>query len=255
MPPVDLDLAVRAVARALVLPPGGPLLLALAGISLLKRAPRIGRALALGGIAVTLLLSLPLIADPLTLLAERYPPLDLSRPVAADAIVVLGGGVRRDSVEGEAGMLMPIALQRLAAGANLARVTGLPLLLSGGVVDGGPPEAQVLERALERDFALKARWLESRSRTTRENARATAALLVPLGLRRVVLVTTASHMQRAAREFAAAGLTVVPAPVAGIGTLRLGLNAWLPHAAALERSHAALYEFAGELVADLDGGR
>jgi uncharacterized SAM-binding protein YcdF (DUF218 family) len=252
---VDLDLAARAVGRALVLPPGGPLLLALAGIALLPRAPRLGRVLAVGGIAVTLLLSLPLVADPLTRLTERYPPLDLSRPVAADVIVVLGGGVRRDSVEGEAGILMPIALQRLAAGAHLARVTGLPLLLSGGVVDGGPPEAWVLERELERDFALKARWLESRARTTRENARETAALLAPLGLRRIALVTTASHMQRAVREFVAAGLTVVPAPVAGIGVIHYGVTAWLPHAAALERSHAALYELAGELVADLDGGR
>jgi uncharacterized SAM-binding protein YcdF (DUF218 family) len=252
---MDADLAVRAVCRALVLPPGGPLLLGCAGLAVLGRAPRAGRALIAAGLGALLLLSVPVVGEVLSRLAERYPPLDLARPPPADLIVVLGGGIRRNPA-GEAGAVpQPETLERLAYGARLARVTGLPLLLSGGSVEPGEAEALVMQRALKADFGLEARWLEARSRTTRENARATAALLAPLGSRRVLLVTTANHMQRALAEFAAAGVAAVPAPVGGTGAIGHGLTAWLPSVGALRHSHEALYELAGELVARLDRGR
>jgi uncharacterized SAM-binding protein YcdF (DUF218 family) len=247
------DLAVHYICRALVLPPGGPLLLALAGIVLLKRAPRTGRALAIGGILVTLVLALPAVADALTRLVERYPPLDASKPLTADVIVVLAGGIDRHTADGQP-LPRALTLQRLAAGAELARTTGLPLLLSGGVVEAGPAEAEVMERTLERAFALHARWLETRSRTTHENARETARLLQPLGIHRVLLVTSANHMRRSVTEFEAAGLSVVPAPVAGRGRSPLVWRSWLPLADALATSYAALYEFAGIIVAALDPG-
>jgi uncharacterized SAM-binding protein YcdF (DUF218 family) len=252
---MDADLVVRAVCRALVLPPGGPLLLGFAGLALLGRAPRAGRALIATGLGMLLLLSVPLVGDLLSRLAERYPPLDLGHPPAAEVIVVLAGGVRRNAAGGEGAEVQRETLERLAYAARLARVTGLPLLLSGGSVEPGEAEARVMQRTLRADFGLEARWLETRSRTTRENARETASLLAPLGLRHVLLVTSATHMRRALGEFLAAGLDAVPAPVAGTGGFGHGLLAWLPNVGALERSHEALYELAGELVARRDRGR
>jgi len=41
----------KALAKALVLPPTGPLLLAALGLALLIRFPRTGRALAVGGVS------------------------------------------------------------------------------------------------------------------------------------------------------------------------------------------------------------
>ncbi|HXQ64557.1 MAG TPA: YdcF family protein [Steroidobacteraceae bacterium] len=252
---MDADLAVRAVCRALVLPPGGPLLLGCAGLALLGRAPRAGRVLIALGLGSLLLLSLPLVGDSLIRLAQRYPPLDLGRPPSADVIVVLAGGVRRNATGEQSAVVQGETLERLAYAARLARRTGLPLLLSGGSVEPGESEARIMQQTLRADFALDARWLETGSRTTRENARQTAALLAPLGLKHVLLVTSAIHMRRAVGEFAATGLDIVPAPVAGTGEIGHGLLAWLPSADGLEHSHEALYELAGELVARLDGGR
>jgi uncharacterized SAM-binding protein YcdF (DUF218 family) len=248
------ELTVRYACRALVLPPGGPLLLALAGVLLLRRAPRSGRALAATGLLLTLLLSLPVVADALTMLVQRSSPPDLGRLPAAGAIVVLGGGVQTNTADGEA-LTRPAALQRLVAAAALARRTGLPLLLAGGVVEEGPAESATMQRELNRAFGLTARWLDGGSRTTRENARESAALLAPLGIRRVLLVTSAIHMRRATGEFEAAGLQVVPVPVGALGHVAGGLRAWLPSAEALAASHAACYEVAGSVVASLDGGR
>jgi uncharacterized SAM-binding protein YcdF (DUF218 family) len=100
--------------------------------------------------------------------------------------------------------------------------------------------------ALERDFAVPVRWLEGRSRNTLENAIESARMLRGEGIATVMLVTHATHMPRAVRAFAAAGLRTVPAPAGGIGRIG-GLSATdlLPGAASLQRSTAALHELAG----------
>jgi uncharacterized SAM-binding protein YcdF (DUF218 family) len=248
---VDADLVFRAVARALVLPPGGPLLLGFLGLALLARWPRLARALLATGLTLLLALSLPAVSDVLMLTVEETAPLAAVQPASAGAIVVLAGGMRRSAAEPLGAVLMPDSLERLAGGAALARRTGLPLLLSGGVLEAGPALADVMQATLKRDFGLEARWLERRSRTTRENARETAALLASEWIRSVVLVTSAVHMRRAMAEFEAAGVVVVPAPVGGTGAVGTGLGAWLPKPTALERSWQALYELAGLAVARL----
>ena len=251
---MDADLAFRAIGRALALPPGGPLLLGLLGLALLSRWPRTARLCIATGIAVLLALSLPVVSDVLTLAVEDYPPLGASQPVPVGAIVVLSGGIRHNAADPSGAALLPVTLERLAGGAALARRTGLPLVLSGGRVEPGPTEAEVMQATLRRDFGLEARYLETRSRTTRENARETAALLAPAWIKNVVLVTSAVHMRRAVAEFEAAGVTVIPAPVGGTIAPGRGLIAWLPRAAALARSSEALYELLGGLVARIDRG-
>jgi uncharacterized SAM-binding protein YcdF (DUF218 family) len=249
------ELLFRAVCRALVLPPGGCLLLGFAGLLLLRRAPRVGRWLIGTGLVTLLLLSLPVVANLLDAAVERYPPLDLAHPPPVDAIVVLGGGVDRNAAGGEGAQPRGATLERLAYGAKLARLTGQPLLLSGGAVPGGEPEAEAMQRMLQADFGLEARWVETRSRTTRENAQQTALLLAPLKLRHVLLVTSATHMRRSMAEFVAVGLEPVAAPCGGIDRVLGGSLIWLPQMPALAASHAALYELAGEIVAELSGRR
>jgi uncharacterized SAM-binding protein YcdF (DUF218 family) len=249
------ELLLRAACRALVLPPGGPLLLALAGLLLLGRRPRLARGLIGTGLVTLLALSLPVVADLLSLGAQRYPPLDPAHLPPAQLIVVLGGGAIRNADDPAGPIPRPGTLERLAAAARLARASGLPLLLSGGSDGNGEPEALAMQRALRSEFGLEARWLETRSRTTRENAEQCARLLAPLGLKRLLLVTSAMHMRRSVAEFRGVGLEPVPAPASGIGWVSLGVRSFLPQAAALERSSAALYELAGESVAWLSGRR
>lgn len=237
--------ALRVVLRAWLLPPGSLIVLALLGLALARRWPRIGRGLAVGSLLTLLALSLPIVADPLTRALLRYPPLEPAAARDAQAIVVLSGGTRKGPPGAQADELTPVTLERLAYGARLSRVTGLPLLLSGGVVTHGEPEAVVLGRVLERDFGVQARWLETRSRNTTENALESAALLRSAGVRHVLLVTSATHMVRAMQAFDGTGLAVIAAPAPEPRPAYDGLTDWLPTPAALQRSTAALYELLG----------
>jgi len=247
---VDAEHALRAIARSLVLLPMGPILLAAFGLWLGRHRPVAGRRLAGAALALLVALSLPVVANRLSMLIERGPPVAVSPTFHADVIVVLGGGMRRPPPPAPA---EPGAdtLERLAGGATLARRTGLPLLVSGGTLDSAPPEADAMAAALRQQFGLEARFIERRSRDTRENAIECARLLRAAGLGRVLLVTSAVHMPRAVAEFEAVGLEVVPAPVARASIAGADLADWLPRASALETSYAALYEAAGQLVAGL----
>jgi uncharacterized SAM-binding protein YcdF (DUF218 family) len=240
--------ALRLLARSWLLPPAGPLLLALFGLWVARRRPVPGTALAVTGIGVLLAMSLPVVSDAIQRQVDVYPPLDLSQPVEAGAVVVLAGGVRRGPAPGAPDEPSAFTLERLAHGVEVARRTGLPLLLSGGVVVGGTAEAETMQRAARRYFGVEARWLETRSRTTGENAEYSAALLDAAGVRRIVLVTTAVHMRRAVAQFEARGLAVVPAPIGGSRDRYDGWPDWLPNTATFVRTSMALHEIVGAWV-------
>ena len=65
----------KTLLRILILPPAGPLLLAIIGALLLRRRPRLGRVLLATGLGSLWLLSLPVVADVLTRTAQHYPAL------------------------------------------------------------------------------------------------------------------------------------------------------------------------------------
>lgn len=98
---------------------------------------------------------------------------------------------------------------------------------------------------LERDFGLRTRWVEDASLDTAANARESARLLGADGLSRVLLVTHAAHMPRAAAVFRAAGLRVTPMPTAFLAGPVDDWRAWLPSPSAMDRSWLALHEIVG----------
>jgi uncharacterized SAM-binding protein YcdF (DUF218 family) len=240
--------ALKTLLRSLLLPPTGPLLLAVAGAWLLRAratpgARRAGWPLLIAGLASLWLLSTPLVADWLARWSEREAPLDAARATAAQAIVILGGGDERLAAPeyGGAAAPGPVLLERLAYGALLARRTGLPLLVSGSA-----RETAAMRVSLSRDFGLAVRWVEDRSADTFENAQYSASLLRAAGVSRVVLVTSAAHAWRAAHEFESAGFTVLPAPVGLWAERESGWLRYLPSPTALLRSSSALYELLGD---------
>ena len=91
--------------------------------------------------------------------------------------------------------------------------------------------------------------LEEGSRTTSENAAATAQRLRAKGVRRVLLVTSSIHMRRALASFRAEGLEPLPSPCDATvaGPEATGPFAWLPDPDALSRTHRALKEWLGLL--------
>lgn len=118
------------------------------------------------------------------------------------------------------------------------------MLASGGAVYGGTAEALLMKRALEEEFGVQVRWAETRSRDTRSNAFESAAILLPLGIRRVLLVAHGFDMPRATAEFASAGLQATAAPTAVVAE-RVSVDhpiELLPAMSALYGSYYALYE-------------
>lgn len=240
----------KTLLRHLALPPAGPLLLAALGAWLLGAHAsglrrRAGVALLAGALGSLWLLSTPLVADALWRASEREAVLDPGRPTGAQAIVILGGGGARPRAPEYGGE--PAAgdelLERLAYGAYLARHTALPVLTTGTTI-----EAQAMRATLERDFGVPVRWSESHSRDTFENAQFSAQLLRAAGVTRILLVTHSNHEYRAAREFEACGLSVVPAPVGVSVAPPPSALRYLPNAGALRRSTAAIYELLGDLA-------
>lgn len=238
---------------AFVLPPTGLLIVAIAGLLMLRRRPRLGRALAIGAIGALTLLSLPIVASLLTIAVSDVRALRNDEGRDAQAIVVLCGGVRRAAEEYGADAPSTLSLERARYGAWLAKSRGLPLAVSGGVVFGGRPEAEVIGDMLVREFGVPVRWIEPRSRNSRENAQELAALLLPAGVKRVLLVTHGMSMKRQRRELVAAGFEVVPAPTVIQRFVVDGLDDVLPSMSAMRGSYYAIYELLGNLRATLRG--
>lgn len=211
-----MSLALSHVLGILFLPPLAPLLLICLGLLLHRWRPRLGWVLSWCGVVLTLLSMLPASVDMALRPLERVAPplLDMTLVKEAQAIVILGGGRQTFAPEYGKPTVNGITLERLRYGAHLARVTGLPIMVSGGLGEEGDSEAEMMAEVLTGDFGVKPKWLEDRSATTAENARYSAAMLKHAGINRIVLVTHAAHMRRALGYFTATGLQVTPAPTA-----------------------------------------
>ena len=234
----------RAIA-AMILPPAGPILLSLFGLILGQRFPRLGRRIFWIGILSFFILATPFMGGVLSRHLEDIRPPDPAAVKQAQAIVILGGTSYHGAPEYGGDTVGAATLQRLRYGARLARQTGLPVLLSGGAPSGGSPLALAMRDALERDFGVTAKWTESTSLDTRENALFSWQTLKREKIERILLVTHAVHMRRARKYFAAAGFDVTPAPtVFSSPSPSIGYD-FLPTETGLNASTGALHEWLG----------
>ncbi|MDH3514363.1 MAG: YdcF family protein, partial [Gammaproteobacteria bacterium] len=165
------------------------------------------------------------------------------------AIVILGSSRYSEAPEyGGSDSMSRMGLERIRYGAHLHRLTGLPILVSGGNPFGEQvSEAELMKTSLERDFRVEVKWVEGKSVNTHENARNAKTILAQAGVRRVYLVTHASHMPRAVWSFENQGIRVVPAPM-GFTTLNKEVRetlGYFPTAAGLQLSSTALREHMG----------
>lgn len=165
-----------------------------------------------------------------------WVPEDL-RP--APAIVVLTAYVS------PAGVLNEQAMRRIHAAARLYRGGLAPMLIiSGGDsrFQEGPQAADFMAGfAGELGVPASAILLEKRSPNTHSSAVHVAALCRARGIERVLLVTDAIHMRRAAAVFLAQGLRVSPVPA---DPWSLG---WEDPLLRLRKFLAGLHEYGGLL--------
>lgn len=186
-------------------------------------------------------------------LESRYRPVAAATLEPHDAIVVLGGGVLREPISGEPTILGTATHHRLARGLLLHRAGVAPrVVLAGGVVDPfghKPAESEAMRsHAVALGTPTDVLLLDSRSRTTSENAREVRRLLP--GARRVVLVTSAIHLPRAVRRFRTEGFEVTPVPADYLAPPEpWTLGDLLPGARRLLHCGQAVHEQVGTLLA------
>jgi uncharacterized SAM-binding protein YcdF (DUF218 family) len=237
-------LELRILVKDLVLPPAGPLIIGVVGLLICLRRARLGFFLCAVAIGALWLLATPIVADALTRAMESYPALDPTHLTAAQseaqAIVILGGGVRRGAPEVGGDAPSITADLRLIEGAKVERATHLPILISGS-----PLEAKAMRDFLAADLGIQARWIEAASTDTHENALFSAKLLASQNISHIILVTSSGHMARAVDEFTAAGFEVTAAPAEMWTWDERGALRFVPSMAALDRSRTALYEWSG----------
>lgn len=244
----------------LLYPLGASLLLLLAG--LLGRRRRWGPRLSVAGLALLWLASMPLFSRQLVRgLEERAVSLTPEPLPAADAVLVLGGGLMpplppRRRVE------VSDAADRLLTGVDLVREGKAPwLVVSGGRVsfasgDPTPPEASyAASLAISLGVPAERIVRSEAPRNTAEEALAMRAIARERGWRSLLLVTSATHLPRAAATFRhLTDLRIIPVacdfqlparrlsgrPTAG--SLLLDL---LPNAGALASTTTSLKELMG----------
>lgn len=244
---------------AFALPPGSVLLVLILGFVARARGLRgFGNSLLALAMLGGWFCSTPLGAWALMRPLEApFPPRPVEEVPAADVIVVLGGGVAPLPTDGSAPDLWSSA-DRYWLGARLHRSGRAPLVLaSGGNVWSGHGTEALAMQVLLTEFGVPedAVELEERSRNTRENARFSASHPALAGGRRIILVTSAFHMQRAMLAFRRVGVAeVIPAATdhTQLALAPLSINL-LPDADALEASADAIHEYLGLLVYRLRG--
>jgi uncharacterized SAM-binding protein YcdF (DUF218 family) len=238
----------KQLVKIVVLPPNGPVLLIIGGLSIMGRRPATGRRLALAGVLLLVVLAMPIVPTLLIRALDRTPVLEPARATEAQAIVILGGGTRRYAPEYRGATMSGLTLERVRFGARLARATGLPILVSGGAIEGAPPEAVLMRNALVNEYGVPVRWIETRSRNTRENAIASAAILKAAGVQRIILVGHAFDFPRTRNEFEAAGMSVIGAPIGRPSAGPYSLLDFMPSVAGLQGSYFACYEWLANIL-------
>lgn len=180
--------------------------------------------------------------------AGKYPD--------ADAIVVLGGGVR-----GYAGPGLPdIDLNRasdreLFAAQLFKEKKSRTIILSGGadpIIRTGISALGMKVFLIQLGIPPAAIRLGPDSRNTIENVKEVVKMLGPSKGKKILLVTSALHMKRANWLFSRTGLTVIPAPADfEVVPVPFSLYRLLPDAEALENSSRAFREMIGLWVYQL----
>jgi uncharacterized SAM-binding protein YcdF (DUF218 family) len=233
----------HAIVEVLIPPASLPVLAILGGL-FARRRRRAGRALSILAVVGLFVLSLPDTARLLVWPLEQGLPLVPPAGRKPGAIVILGGDVAQEA-DGRvtAGAL---SLERLRAGARLARKTRLPILVTGGPLGPGqPPIAELMAHSLARDFSTPAAWIEPAAKNTWQNARLSEAILLRHHIDSIYVVTQAWHMRRALIAFAPLSLTVTAAPTLIDPPPSLAWHNFVPRVAAWQMSYFALHEWIG----------
>jgi len=234
----------------LIYPPAINILLLVAALLLWRRRKTAITLIVISTITL-IIFSMPVTSKQLAIMLEKYPaipPVQLAN-YQADAIVLLGGGMISYASEYDGSSLGGDALMRLRYAAFVQKQTGLPLLTSGGVTDraGSDSEAETMQRILVSDYSIHNIHAESSSMTTYENAVQSVTILKQRNMKKIFLVTSSLHMNRAVDLFTGLGVKVIPAPTNVKSDYELNWQYFIPSGNGLYGTRYVLHEYLGIL--------
>ncbi|MDR1996806.1 MAG: YdcF family protein [Candidatus Margulisbacteria bacterium] len=166
-----------------------------------------------------------------------------------DALIVLGGGVRHNTLDkpGQA-VVSDATLQRLYHAYKIYRQKGTPIIVCGGSPLGRQPdESSVMAAALVNLGVPRGKiHQEKLSRNTKENLLNAKIYLQKYGYQKPGLVTSAAHMPRAMQTAAGLGIKAAPLPCDyKYGGRQYFWQDFFPDTGYLSESFAALKEYTG----------
>lgn len=244
------------VIATFLLPPLSLLLLIGLGVALLYRRPKLAKPLLLAAFCLFWVACTPYFTEGALHLLEAQTTAINNKQQNADAIVILGGGTYFRAPEyADNDTVSDTTLVRLRYGAKLQRETGKPILVTAGKPVGNSiAEATQMRTALEQDFHVPVKWTETTSDNTYENALYTFQILQKANIKKIYLVTHASHMPRAAAIFRKVGFDVIEAPTAFTTRYEINLLAFLPRSESLQDSKIFVHEVIGLVWYQLKSG-
>ncbi|MCX8515233.1 MAG: YdcF family protein, partial [Burkholderiales bacterium] len=178
-----------------------------------------------------------------------YPPISFNQIKSNQAIVVVGGGVNKYGPEYSHKVSLSANTNiRLAYTAYIAKLNeSIPIVVSGGYT-GNIREANLMKEWLIDLYNVKNQIIiENKSRTTDENAKFVAQILIPQKITHIILVTQAYHMRRALMLFDKYHLIATPASTDYYSTYSAftPVLAFIPSAGAMTQVAIMYHEILG----------
>lgn len=228
------------------------IVLALSVIGLVTRR----RALVIVSASLLYLASTPIVSEALFKYVEQSSELLLpSEAPEVDAIVALSAGMGWAKTSTGLVAQWPTP-SRFLGGVDLFKAGKAPLLVfTGGKMPwqtGNETEGEVLKRYAQlMQVPADKIFVTDKAENTEQEAQGVQRLLQP-NSKRIILVTSAFHMQRAQKIFEHLGFNVFPYPVdSRVEGDALTLMSFLPNPRALQATHTALHETLGRLYYQL----
>jgi len=213
-----------------------------------SRRRRVCGALGLGVLVVG---SLPPVSNAMLWRLEHASTPTYDDSVTYDAVILLGGVVDDNAMRSSHQISFNDNVERLIVTHRLLREGKARVVIASGE----NPEAAVLGRQIEdwgipRDRII----IEGRARNTHENAVFSQEIARARGFERVLIVTSAFHMQRAAECFAAIGMKVDTLSVDYRAHDLMAPGEWvIPRVGELSLSTMVLREVSGRLIYRVQG--
>ena len=229
-------------------------------ILIVSRRKKAALGLLFGSVGILWLFSTPACSSYIVSSLEwQFLPVSVDESPAADAIVVLGGGVA-GAEPPRLELDLSDAADRVLHAVRLYRAGKAPVVIASGRgfawSESITPESHNIKALLQEwSVPAYASVMEAESRNTFENAVYTKSVMDEQGLKTILLVTSALHMKRALSVFRAMGIDAIPSPTdyRTVYRKKLTIRYFLPNIEALAGTTRAVKEYTGFLYYWLQG--